>query len=468
MARRFARGAPLALAAALAGCSLAPRYAVPPTATPVAFKEVPPGWAMASPAAGAQPAAWWQAFGDPRLDALEAQLETANPSLAAALARYDQARGALREADAALAPQVSLGGSVGRQRVSGNRPIAVGGAATYTDYRIGPSASWEIDLFGRLRDQVRAGRAEVEASAADVAGTRLALQVSLASAYFEMRGLDARTRLLEETVAAFQRAYDLTDVRHQGGIASGLDTSRSRALLASARAELAAVHAARAAYEHAVAALVGVPASSFALAVDARQPAPPVFAAGTPSTLLQRRPDIDAAERRIAAANARIGVARAALFPVLSLGAGGGFETTGANLLSKASSYWALGPAALALPLFDGGARRARLRIARAQFEEAAAAYRQTVLTAFREVEDDFAQNRWLIDQVRDTEEAARAAERTRDLALVRYRDGASDYLEVVTAQTAALDAERALLQLRTQQITTAVDTVRALGGATG
>jgi multidrug efflux system outer membrane protein len=283
-----------------------------------------------------------------------------------------------------------------------------------------------------------------------------------------MRGLDAREELLRQTVEAFQRAYDLTDVRHQGGIASGLDTSRARTQLASAKAELTDIRSQRAAFEHAIAVIVGEPPSTFAIAPDMRQITPPSFPTGTPSTLLQRRPDIDAAERRVYAANARIGVARAALFPSLSLGGGGGYETTGPNLLSAASNFWALGPASLALSLFDGGARTARVRISRAEFTEAAANYKLTVLTAFKEVEDDLARGRDLVPEERDQRDAARAAEITRDLALTRYRDGASDYLEVVTAQTAALDAERALLDLQTQRLTTAVDSVRALGGAAG
>ena len=459
----------LVTALLLSGCSLAPDYHRPVVSTPAAYKEAPEGWSVAAPAADAPRAAWWEAFGDPVLSGLEARIEAGSPSLAAAVARYDEAVGSLHEARADLFPEIGVGGSAQRDRVSGNRPLSTTGQpATYNDYRVGASLAYEVDLFGRVRNSIHAGRAEAQASAADVAGVRLGLQASLASAYFQMRGLDAREGLLRQTVEAYQRAYDLTQTRHEGGVASGLDTSRARTQLATARAELSAVHADRAAFEHAIAVLVGEPASSFALRADPRLSTPPAFPGGTPSTLLQRRPDIDAAERRVAAANARIGVARAAIFPSLSLGAGGGYETTGAGLLHTASSFWALGPAAAALTVFDGGARAARVRISRAEFDEAAATYKQTVLNAFREVEDDLARARDLQREEGDQREAATAAEQTRDLALTRYRDGASDYLEVVTAQTAALDAERALLDLHTRQLTTAVDGVRAMGGVAG
>ncbi len=458
-----------ALVALLSGCSLAPDYHRPAVATPAAYKEVPEGWSVAAPAADAPHGAWWDIFGDRVLSGLESRIEAGSPSLAAAVARYDEATGALHEARADLFPEIGVGGSASRDRVSANRPLATTRRpSTYNDDRIGSSFIWEIDLFGRIRNSIKAGRAEAQASAADVAGVRLALQASLATAYFQMRGLDAREGLLRQTVDAYQRAYDLTDARHEGGAASGLDTSRAHTQLASARAELFDVHAQRAAFEHAIAVLVGEPASSYSIAPDPTLVAAPTFPAGTPSTLLQRRPDIDAAERRVAAANARIGVARAAFFPTLTLGGGGGFETTGASLLKTASSYWALGPASAALTVFDGGARAARVRISRAEFSEASANYKQTVLNAFREVEDDIARNRDLRLEEREQSEAASAAERTRDLALTRYRDGASDYLEVVTAQTAALDAERALLDLHTRQLTTAVDSVRALGGTVG
>jgi multidrug efflux system outer membrane protein len=330
----------------------------------------------------------------------------------------------------------------------------------------GPSLDYEVDLFGRVRNAVRASSASAAASEADVAGLRLGLQAQLATAYFDMRGLDARIVLLRETVAAFERAFRLTDTRHRGGIASGIDVSRAQNQLASARAELSSVAIARQRDEHAIAVLIGRPPAEVTIAVADRQLAPPQIPAGLPSTLLERRPDIAAAERRVAAANARIGVARAALFPSLTLGASGGFQAASGALFSASNSFWALGPVSAALAIFDGGRRRAGVRIARADYDETVATYRQTVLDAFREVEDDLSAQRLLAQQEQDQHIAADAAARTRDLALTRYRDGAADYLDVVTAQTAALDAQRALLDVRSRQLQTATDTIRALGGA--
>jgi len=409
---------------------------------------------------------WWEAFGDPQLSALEARVESGSYTLAAAAARYRQSLGLLRQARGDLLPQVGVGASAEREQLSGGRPFASGSPTRSNDFTAGASLSYEIDLFGRVASAVSAAKAGSEASNADRAAVRLGLQAQLAAAYFDLRGLDARIALLQQTVEAYGRAYDLTDTRHSGGIASGLDVNRAQAQLSSARAELSAVAIARAADEHAIAVLVGEVPAGFSIPVAPARIAPPGIPVGVPSTLLERRPDIAAAERRVAAANAEIGVARAALYPRLTLGGQGGFEAAGAPLLSASNAFWALGPLQAALSIFDGGKRRAGVSIARAQVDEAAADYRQTVLTAFREVEDDLAAGHLLIAQEHDQAEAAAAAERTRDLALTRYRDGASDYLEVVTAQTAALDAERALLDIRTRQLSVATDTARAVGGA--
>jgi multidrug efflux system outer membrane protein len=453
----------LACATALTGCSLAPTYAPPQLATPAVYKEIGP-WQPAG-ASAIPPGKWWEAFGDTTLNALEERIEADNPSLAAAAARYQQAAGLLRQAGAARLPEIGVGADIARARLSANRPVANSGV-TYNDLRIGASLAYEIDLFGRVRNSVAAAAADAQASEADVAAIRLGLQASLASNYFRLRGLDARAALLRQTVEAYQRAFDLTDTRHDGGIASGIDVSRSRTLLASARAEISAVAADRAAAEHAIAVLVGSSPSGFSLAPEERQLQPPAIPAGVPSTLLERRPDIAAAERRVAAANKRIGVARSALFPSITLGGSAGFESTAGAILGASSGFWALGPLSAALAVFDGGRRRAGVQIARAEYDEIAASYRATVLTAFREVEDNLALARNLAQQERDQQDATAAAERTRNLALTRYRDGASDYLEVVLAQTAALDAERALLEVRTRRSETAADLIRALGGA--
>lgn len=464
MARRIAASAALA-AMVLSGCSMAPPYHVPVTSVPAAYKESAP-WVPATPGDTAPRGTWWTAFGDSDLNALEARIEGDSPTLAAALARHEQALAAVGDARADLFPQASASASAGRQRVSARRPLSPGSPSTYDLYLVNGSIDYEVDLWGRIRNGVRATRAEAQATDADLAATRLALQTGLADAYFRLRGLDAQAELLRQTVAAYERAYQLTDTRHQGGIASGLDTSRSQTILASARAQISAIASARAAVEHSVAALIGQPASTFSLPpTKTGQIDPPIVPTGAPSTLLQRRPDIAAAERRTAAANARIGIARAAWFPSLTLGAGGGWEATGGALLSAPATFWAIGPIEAALTLFDGGRRAARVRQSRAVFDEAAADYRATVLTAFREAEDQIAAARALGAQEDAQRAAAAAAARTEALALTRYRDGASDYLDVVTAQTAALEAERDAIAIRTQRLQAAVALVRALGG---
>ena len=448
----------------LAGCSMAPDYHRPEVAIAPAYKEGGP-WQTAGTQV-APSGKWWEVFGDPTLSGLEERIEAGSPSLAAAVARYDQAAALVRRTRADLLPEAGVSTSFQRDRVSAGRPLSPGTAATYDNALVGASLSYELDLFGRLRNSVKASEASAEASASDLAGVRLGLQAQLATAYFAMRGLDARIVLLRETVDAYTRAFGLTDTRHSGGIASGIDVSRAQSQLSAAKAELEAVAAERARNEHAIAVLVGESPSTLSIPVVDAALAPPAIPAQLPSALLERRPDIAAAERRVAAANAQIGVARAALFPSVTLGAQGGFQAASGNLLSAPNSFWALGPLSAALAIFDGGARRANVRISRAQYDEAAAKYRETVLAAFREVEDDLSDTRHLIEQERNQHEATLAAERTRDLALTRYRDGASDYLEVTIAQTAALDAERALLQIRSSQLIAAADIVRALGGS--
>ncbi|SFR82262.1 efflux transporter outer membrane subunit [Sphingomonas jatrophae] len=467
MARRDVAAAALI---ALAGCSAAPDYRPPITAVPADYKEaapvVPAGWAPARPQA-AGGGAWWRLFDDPVLDALEARVERASPTLAAALARYEQARAQVGVEAADLAPQVSAAASAERDRLSARRPLA-GSSATFNEFTVGAQLAYEVDLWGRIRNSVRAARADAQASAADLADVRLSLQAQLADAYVRLRGLDAERALLDRTVSAFARAHQLTVTRHDGGIASGLDVSRAQTLLSDARARIAEVVNRRAALEHQIAALVGEVPSSFSLAARDGLAPPPLVPPGLPSELLQRRPDVAQAERRIFAANARIGVARAAFFPTLTLGGAAGFDATSGALLSNPATFWALGPAQAVLALFDGGRRRAQVRISRAQFDEAAAEYRGTVLTAFREVEDAIAAARLLAQASVDQRAAASAAARTEALALVRYRDGASDYLEVVTAQTAALDAERSAILLQTSRLQAAVALVRALGGGFG
>jgi multidrug efflux system outer membrane protein len=464
MARRLAALSGAAAALALSACSMAPDYHAPQTVAPAQFKEVA-GWTGATPRDDEARGPWWNAFGDPVLGDLEQRAQTASPTLAAALARYDAARAAARVDQADLYPEVGVSGDVSRERVSRGRPLSTGTARKYNDYVVGGSLDYELDLWGRIRNQVKASQAEAQASQADLASAQLSLQAAVADAYFRLRGLDAQAQLLDRSVDAFARAYDLTAKRRRGGIASGIDVNRAQTVLGNARAQVSTVANQRAATEHEIAALVGELATDFSVAANVQPLTPPPPPMATPSELLQRRPDIAAAERRVFAANARIGVARAAFFPSLTLGASGGWETTSGSLLTTPNTFWALGPLSSLLTIFDGGRRKAQVKISRADYEEVAADYRGTVLGAFRQVEDSISAIHHLSDASVAQKDAADAAQRSSDIALSRYRDGASGYLDVVTAQTAALDSERAYILVQTQRMQASVELVRALGG---
>ena len=455
-----------ASALTLTGCNLAPAYTPPVVALPTAYKEVGP-WTSATPADALPRGAWWAPFDDPTLDGLEAAVPTANPTLRAALSAYDQARAFAAQAQAAYVPTITGFNQNTYNRQSQERLFRGRNQPNEeANNQIGASVGYELDIWGRVRNLVAAGSAVAQASAADLATVELSLQVDLADDYLQMRGLDAQDRLLRSTVAAYQRAFDLTNKRHVGGVASGLDVDRASAQLSAARAQINDVAAERALYEHAIASLVGRPASSFAIApASAVARVTPQAPAGIPSTLLQRRPDIAAAERRAFAANREIGVARAAYYPTLSLNAQYGFQNSGGNnLLTAPDSFWTIGPQ-LALILFDGGRRRAVEVASQAAFQIASADYRATVLTAFQQVEDQLAlANHYGAEQV-DEAAAVRSAQATTGLSLIRYREGATNYLDVVTAQTAELQAEQTALALQTRRQLATVDLVRALGG---
>jgi NodT family efflux transporter outer membrane factor (OMF) lipoprotein len=461
-ARLFAT---VAAAASLGACSLAPAYAPPTTPVASAFKELGP-WTPAAPAEAQPRGVWWAMFSDPVLDDLEARVEKANPDLAAAVAAYDQARALASQARAGLVPEID-GSALGqRQRRSDNAPLRTGGADSYSTVQAGGSFAYELDLWGRVRNLVAASGDRAQASAADLQSVRLSLQAELADDYLALRGVEAQQKLLEDTAAAYTRALQLTQILHDGGNATGLDVGRAQTQLSTAKAQISDVAAQRALFEHAIAALVGESASQFSLTPVATaayvQPRVPV---GVPSTLLQRRPDIAAAERRAAAANAEIGVARAALFPSLTLDGSAGWQTAGGtNLFSAPNTFWMIGPQLLG-PIFDGGRRKAGVKIARAAFVEASANYRGTVLDAFRDVEDQLALSNKLAVEAQDQADAVTAAKRTEALALIRYRQGASDYLEVVTAQTAALEAERTAIILNVRRLQASVNLTKALGG---
>ena len=449
----------------LAGCSFAPAYAPPAVDTPSAFKEGGP----MTPAAGEASLQrdWWAVYADPTLDGLEADLAQANNSLASAVARYDQARALAAQAGVGLIPEVDVNGALQANRQSRNRPLRTGGSGTnqYDNDQLGLAINYELDLWGRIRNLAASSKDQAQASAADLRGVELSLQAELANDYMALRGADAQLRLLNDTVTAYGRAYDLTHTRHEGGAASGLDEGRAETQLRTARAQIPDVKAQRALFEHAIAVLTGKPASALSIPVADAAPAPPKTPVTAPSALLRRRADVAAAERRAAAANAQIGVAKAAYFPTVTLGLSSGYQDAGGiNLLQAPNSYWTLGPAFVG-PLFDAGRRKAQVRYTEAQFAQAAADYRQTVLGAFQNVEDQLALNNQLADEADEQALAVRAAEKTQDLALTRYQLGAADFLEVVTAQTAALQLEEAALTVRTRRLQASVNLVRALGG---
>jgi len=423
-------------------------------------------WGPAHPSDQLPRMDWWREFADPTLDTLEAKIDSANPDLAAAANRYQQARALESEARSVLFPTVSTQAYTNTDRQSDNRPLrSASQPDSYHDDFIGGALNYEIDLWGRVRSAVAAGTAETQALSADLESVRLLLHVRLARDYVALRGEDAQRALLAEAVADYERALQMTTTRFQGGISSALDVAQAQTQLETARAALTDVIDRRSLLEHAIAALTGSIASAFSIApgnLDLKLPDVPV---AMPSTLLERRPDVAAAERNMAAFNAGIGVARAAFFPRISLAAIAGFQSTqGAGLLGAPNRFWAIGPQA-ALTLFDAGYRRAVVARARAQFDEATNDYRSTVLTAFQEVEDALAENR-LLQQELDQQQAARsAAERALALSSNRYENGAVNYLQVVIAQIAALQAQRAALDLQARELEASVNLVRALGG---
>ncbi|WP_070108034.1 efflux transporter outer membrane subunit [Burkholderia plantarii] len=455
----------LASVAFLCACSFAPTYHAPATALPAAFKEAG-GWQTARPADRIARDSWWQAFRDPVLDRLEARVARANPDVAAAVARHDEADALFDQTRAGLLPTLGLDTQVSSNRASATRPLR---GATQPDVyganTIEAGFGYDLDLWGKVRNEVAAGRADAEASTDDLASVRLSLQASLASAYFNLRGLDRQQRMLADTIDTYGRALKLTLSRHAGGIASDLDVSRAQTQLDAARASAEDVRARRALYEHAVATLTGVPASSFSLPARLDAAHLPSIPAGIPAALLQRRPDVAAAERRVAAANARIGVARAAFFPDITLGLVGGYQSSGlGHWLSAPNEIWSVGPS-LMLTLFDGGRRQAITDQAHARLAENGARYRSVVLRACQQVEDDLALTHHLGDEAAREQDALDAAERTLRLSTSRYRDGVVSYLDVVTAQTTELDTRIAMIELDTRRQLAAVGLIAALGG---
>lgn len=448
----------------LGGCTVGPKYVKPTTDVPSGYKEIG-NWKPAQPNDQNPKGKWWEVYQDAQLNTLEEQVSVANQSLKAAQAIFQQARDAVRISRSGLFPSVTGSASVTRTGQSRNAPLRGSSPSDYNNFTLPVDISYEADVWGRVRRTVEAGRAEAQASAADLATVDLTLHAELALDYFELRGLDAQKQLLDSTVGAYEKALDLTRSRYQGGLASAVDVAQAQTQLETTRAQAVDVEVQRAAFEHAIAVLTGEPPSKLILSPLALTNPPPATPPGIPSDLLERRPDIAAAERRVQAANAEIGVARAAYYPLVTIGGSGGLDSQRIGLLFQGpSGFWALGAQATEI-LFDAGRRHAISDQARAAYDQSVDNYRQTVLTAFQEVEDNIAALRILEEEARTQDGAVKSAEHSLSLSETRYRGGVASYLEVTTAQSAALSNERSAVDILTRRMAASVLLIKALGG---
>jgi NodT family efflux transporter outer membrane factor (OMF) lipoprotein len=457
------------------GCMVGPKYVKPSTAFAPAFKEQAPGatqsnsgWKAAIPSDGVIRGNWWELFGDPQLNSLEEQVTSANEDLKVAEARLREARAMIRFNRASLFPTISTAPSVSNERVSANQPYFPSALANNGsgDFNLPFDLSYEVDLWGRVRRTVNASREETQATAADLQTASLSLHAELALDYFELRSADAQKQLLDDTVKAYTDAVTLTQNRFEGGAAPKSDVAQARTQLEAAQVQDTDVTVARAQFEHAIATLIGQPPAKFTLPsapqTNFQIPAIPV---GVPSVLLERRPDIAAGERRVAEANEQIGIARAAFFPTLVIGAAAGFQgNTVTNWLNWPSRMWAVGPQ-LSETLFDAGRRRATSEAAQANYDGTAATYRQTALSAFQEVEDNLAALRILENEAEQQHRATASAEESLQLFTNRYQGGVDNYLQVITAQTIALVNERNDIDIQRRRMDASVLLVKAVGG---
>jgi NodT family efflux transporter outer membrane factor (OMF) lipoprotein len=460
-------GIPLAIVLLqLSGCTVGPKYRRPAAEVPPAYKEVG-NWRPAQPNDQNLGGTWWTIFQDPQLDALELQVNVSNQNLKAAEAQFRQARANVRYNRADYYPTVTAGPSATRTRVSNNRPplSSTFDGITYNDFTLPFDFSYQADVWGRVRRTVESSREQAQASAADLATVNLSMHADLAVDYFLARSLDAEEQLLNSTVKQYEQALELIETRFAGGIASDVEVEQARTQLETTRAQAIDVGVARAQYEHAVAILIGKPPAEFSLPPLPLTAPPPNIPVSMPSELLERRPDIAAAERRVASANAQIGVAKSAYYPLINLGATGGFESASiTTLLNGPSGLWSFGFAA-AQTIFDGGRRRAASDQAIAAYDQSVANYRQTVLTGFQQVEDNVAALRILASEAVTQDRAVEAAGKYLDLAVTRYKGGVTSYLEVTTAQTASLSDQVTAVNLLGRRMVNSVMLIQALGG---
>ena len=450
----------------LSGCAVGPKYHTPSVQAPPAYKELG-NWKPAKPNDQNLGGNWWTIFQDPQLDALELQINVSNQNLKAAEAQYRQARAALRYNRADYYPTVTAGPSGTRTRTSAHRPPpnSVFNGITDNDFVLPFDVSYQADVWGRVRRNVESYREQAQASAADLATVNLSMHADLAVDYFQARSLDAQEQLLNSTVDQYKQALQLNQSRFDGGIASEVEVEQARTQLQTTRAQAIDVGVLRAQYEHAVAILIGKPPAEFSLPPVPLTAPPPRIPVSVPSDLLERRPDIAAAERRVAAANAQIGVAKSAYYPVVNLVASGGFESSAiTTLLNGPSGLWSIG-VSVAGTVFDVGRRRSLNDEARAAYDSQVAAYRQNVLIGFQQVEDNLAAVRILENEAKVQDEAVVAAQRSLDLSITRYKGGVTSYLEVITAQSAALADEVTAVNILGRRMANTVLLIQALGG---
>lgn len=462
----------IAMAALLSSCMVGPKYSKAPVVTAPTYREQPPasykpvdGWKPAQPSDAVLRSDWWKLFNSAGLDTLESQIEPANQNLKVAEANFNQARQYITVNKSYLAPTIAVNPYLDNEHLSSNRPFVVAKGFTASDFYFPADVSYEIDLWGRIRRTINAAKESFQATAADLETAKLSLHAELATDYFEARALDREKQLLDDTVVQYQKALTLTQNRFEGGISSKAEVAQAQTQLNQAQAEDIDVGVARAQYEHAIAVLIGQNPESFVMKYEPLQGAPPSVPVGVPSQLLERRPDIAAAERRMAAVNEQIGIAEAAYYPTLSITAAGGFEGNNiTNWFTWPSRFWSVGPQGSEL-LFDHGIRRARVNIAKYAYEGAIATYRQTALIAFQQVEDELAALRILEQEAAKSHDATQAAENSLQLEVNRYKGGLITYLDVVTAQNIALQNERTEVDLQRRRMDATIALIMALGG---
>ena len=451
------------------GCAVGPNYHRPTAPTPQVFKEPPPeGWKQAQPNAGVPRGKWWEIYNDPQLNALEEQVNISNQNVLMAAAQYREARDTVKIARSSLFPTVTASSSLTRQHSSSNLTAAAPSASlgvTDTLYDLAADLSYQVDLWGSIRRNLTASYANAQASAADLENARLSFQAELAEFYFELHGFDGDIDLLQRTVKAYEDYLKLTQDRFELGVASGADVAQAKTQLDTTRAQLIDLGVQRAQTEHAIAILIGKPPAELTIPPMVLKTLPPPVPTGVPSALLERRPDIASLERQVAAANEQIGIAKAAFFPSLLLSATGGFESVSSSQwLTWPSRFWSVGPQ-MAETLFEGGKRHAQLDLERAAYDATVASYRQTVLTAFQQVEDNLAALRILEQEAAAEQAAVTDAEESLSISTDQYKAGIATYLQVITAQTFALQNERSAVDILTRRMTASVLLIEALGG---